>query len=59
MVCRKKCIYRAIAKQGMIDPDMVAERAGFESLRLSPQPLDDFHSMVMEKGSRLQNPREI
>lgn len=45
------------AKQGMLDPDMVAESAVFESLRLSSsQPLEDFHSKIMEKGSRLQKP---
>lgn len=33
------------AKQGMFDPDMVAESAVFEALRLaSSQPLEDFHS---------------
>ena len=45
------------AKHGMFDPDLVAESAVFESSRLDDaQPLEDFHSKIMEKGCRLQKP---
>lgn len=53
----KNAFTEQYAKQGMFDPDMVAESAVFEALRLaSSQPLEDFHSKIMEKGSRLQKP---
>jgi hypothetical protein len=43
--------------QGIFDPDLVAKSAVFESLKLeTSQPLEDFHSKIMEKGCRLQKP---
>ena len=45
------------AMHGMFDPDLVAESAVFESLKLDDaQPLEDFHSKIMDKGCRLQKP---
>ncbi|KAK3101520.1 hypothetical protein FSP39_004191 [Pinctada imbricata] len=53
----KQAFTHQYARQDMFDPCMVAESALFESLKLnSCQPLEQFHSEIMEKGMKLQKP---
>lgn len=53
----RACFTDKYVTHNMFDPAIVAESAIFDSLNLQPhQPLEQFHSDILEKGTRLKKP---
>ena len=49
--------HRTYTSKSPLDPTLIMESAMFDSLRLAPsQPLEDFYSVILEKGRKLGKP---